>query len=83
LILIFVFDFFLGKTFQMRRNSEVAHSSHGRTIIPTEVVIVGATSRRINENGARESRGGRGVVTSPRGGRGAAASPKGGRGGLP
>jgi hypothetical protein len=79
LILIFVFDFFVGKNFTMRTNNAVAHSSRGRTIIPTEAAIAGAASRRGKGNGARGSRGGGGAATAPRGGRGAATAPRGGR----
>jgi hypothetical protein len=79
LILIFVFDFFVGKNFTMRTNNTVAHSSRGRTIIPMEAAIAGAASRRGKGNGARGSRGGGGAATAPRGG-GAATAPRGGRG---
>jgi hypothetical protein len=78
LILIFVFDFFVGKNFTMRTNNTVAHSSRGRTIIPMEAAIAGAASRRGKGNGARGSRGGGGAATAPRGGRGAATAPRGG-----
>jgi hypothetical protein len=66
-MLYFVFDFFVGKKFSVRRNNEVAHSSCGRTIRPIEAAIVGAAFTRGNVNGARGSRGGRGAAVAPRG----------------
>jgi hypothetical protein len=76
LILIFVFEFFVGKNFTMRTNNAVAHSSRGRTIIPTEAAIAGAASRRGKGNGARGSRGGGGAATAPRGRKRGCHSPK-------
>jgi hypothetical protein len=54
----------------MRSSSEVARSSHGRTI-RTEAAIAGAASRRGKGNRTRGSRIGRGVSIAPKGGRGA------------
>jgi hypothetical protein len=80
LILIFVFDFFVRKKLSMRINNEVAHSSHGRTIRPTEVAIARVAFTRGNGSGARGSRGGRGPAVAPREGRGSVIAPRGGRG---
>jgi hypothetical protein len=82
LILIFVFDFFVGKKLSMRRNNEVSCSSRGRTIRPIKVTIARAAFTRGNGNGARGSRGGRGAAVAPWGGRGAALTPRGQKGAV-
>jgi hypothetical protein len=69
LILIFVFNLLVGKKLAMRKNKEIACSSRGRTIRPTEAAIAGAAFTRGNGSGARGTRGGRGTAPAPRGGR--------------
>jgi hypothetical protein len=71
--------FLCRKNLPRRSNSEVAHSSRGRTIILTKATIAGSASRRGNDNGARGSKGWRVTATAPRAGRGAAIA-RGGRG---